>query len=180
MLKYLLVYPRTVDISPSLFLKSPSSVGLAFRSLIDRFRVASFPKMTHLKEFDWLYPQGIISPFRPVSMNDFFTELDSDLLGVERIVKNAKILPVTVQPRTPVTTVQPRTPAVADVQKTPVPLPVTIPQTPRVVREMREPREENISNFSLTNSPVSIFPTMKQPQSLPSLPKGQTRVMAIG
>lgn len=113
-------------------------------------------------------------------MQDFFTELDSDLRGADHV-------PTIVTPKAPERVSH--TPMVADIPKPQVASsPITQKQTPRDTRtkhepryihEKREPHEENISNFSETGIPPSLFPRTK-PQSLPVLPKGQTRVMAIG
>lgn len=101
-------------------------------------------------------------------MNDFFTELDSDILEVKKIPNSPESR--IMETRRPSSIVQM---PVAPVQKK---------HEPREIREkgeIRERREDPVSNFSITGVSPSIFPGAK-PQFLPALPKGQTRMVAIG
>ena len=120
-------------------------------------------------------------------MNDFFTELDSDLQGVAFIppipknsIAEIKVLPVRRETAPHVATV-PHVYTKAPIAHitTKEPREIIEKQEPREVREKGDMREEGISNFSVTGTPPNIFPRSK-PQFLPILPKGQTRIVAIG
>lgn len=112
-------------------------------------------------------------------MNDFFTELDSDLLNINKAPNIQK---------KPVVEGGEHSSNIGDVYKTPTtPVQKKLEIKPELkvihekpeVRERRETQEESRSNFSITDAVVGIFPESK-PQFLPTLPKGQTRVITIG
>lgn len=102
-------------------------------------------------------------------MNDFFTELDSDLLDTKK---------TSAGPENHTAEAREYSCSIEDNYEAP-PLPVTEKREPKESRQKKGSYEEGLSNFSMTGTVASVFPRSK-PQSFPVLLKGQTRLVAIG
>ncbi|HBB27133.1 TPA: hypothetical protein DCZ36_01385 [Candidatus Gracilibacteria bacterium] len=102
-------------------------------------------------------------------MNDFFTELDSDILDTRNLPNTLK---------KPLPEVKKYLPNIEEAF-VPVQKKAESEIEPKAVRKREETREESHSHFSMSGTVANIFPETK-PQFLPPLQSGQTRVIAIG